>query len=237
MTPEQFVLGIVRDCNAKALFCGENFTFGAKAAGNPELLRKLCAPLGWKWWCCPWPVLRKNRSLPPASARRWRAATSRRQTPCWGCPTRSAFEVHHGAGLGRTLGCPPSTSSTRRGSSCHVSASISPGPRSGDTWYPSATGLGTRPTVNDDLSKVTCETFIPGFSGRPVWHRPGGGVLRLPQPQQKFDTLDELRDCINHAARRARSISSKRKNTVRLNGVFCLQKKGNTAILNRRICP
>ena len=46
MTPEQFVLGIVRDCNAKALFCGENFTFGAKAAGNPELLRKLCAPLG-----------------------------------------------------------------------------------------------------------------------------------------------------------------------------------------------
>ena len=46
LTPEQFVLGIVRDCNAKALFCGENFTFGAKAAGNPELLRKLCAPLG-----------------------------------------------------------------------------------------------------------------------------------------------------------------------------------------------
>ena len=46
MTPEQFVLGIVRDCNAKALFCGENFTFGAKAAGNPELLRKLCAPAG-----------------------------------------------------------------------------------------------------------------------------------------------------------------------------------------------
>ena len=46
LTPEQFVLGIVRDCNARALVCGENFTFGAKAAGNPELLRTLCAPLG-----------------------------------------------------------------------------------------------------------------------------------------------------------------------------------------------
>ena len=46
MTPEQFVLGIVRDCNAKALFLRRKLTFGAKAAGNPELLRKLCAPLG-----------------------------------------------------------------------------------------------------------------------------------------------------------------------------------------------
>ena len=26
-------------------------------------------------------------------------------------------------------------------------------------------GLGSRPTVNDDATKVTCETFIPGFSG------------------------------------------------------------------------
>ena len=42
LTPEQFVLGIVRDCRARALVCGENFTFGAKAAGNPELLRTLC---------------------------------------------------------------------------------------------------------------------------------------------------------------------------------------------------
>ena len=41
LTPEQFVLGIIRDCNARALFCGENFTFGAKAAGTPELLRQL----------------------------------------------------------------------------------------------------------------------------------------------------------------------------------------------------
>ena len=41
MTPEQFVLGIIRDCNARALFCGENFTFGARAAGTPELLRQL----------------------------------------------------------------------------------------------------------------------------------------------------------------------------------------------------
>ena len=32
--------------NAKQLFCGDNFTFGARAAGNVERLRELCAPLG-----------------------------------------------------------------------------------------------------------------------------------------------------------------------------------------------
>ena len=36
MTPEQFVYGIVQDCHAKALFCGENFTFGAKPPGPPS---------------------------------------------------------------------------------------------------------------------------------------------------------------------------------------------------------
>ena len=34
LSPEQFVRSIVENCHAKALFCGENFTFGAKAAGR-----------------------------------------------------------------------------------------------------------------------------------------------------------------------------------------------------------
>ena len=46
LSPEEFVRGIVENCHARALCCGENFTFGAKAAGTPELLRTLCAPLG-----------------------------------------------------------------------------------------------------------------------------------------------------------------------------------------------
>ena len=86
MTPEQFVLGIIRDCNARALFCGENFTFGARAAGTPELLRQLCAPLGVEVVVLPMAQF----------AGRW--------------------------------ACRPSTSSTRRASSCPGTASISPAP-------------------------------------------------------------------------------------------------------------
>ena len=145
MTPEQFVLGIIRDCNARALFCGENFTFGARAAGTPELLRQLCAPLG---------VPTINQLYP------------------------QGFQLpRYGIYITRT--------------------------RIGDRWYPSATGLGTRPTVNSDESKVTCETFIPGFTGDLYGTDPVVEFHAYLSPSKKFDTLDELRACIDHAAQRA----------------------------------
>lgn len=42
-------------------------------------------------------------------------------------------------------------------------------------WRPSATGLGTRPTVNGD--GVTCETFIPDFSGDIYGDQSAGALL------------------------------------------------------------
>lgn len=46
MTPEQFVYGIVQDCHARALFCGENFTFGAKGSGRPGSAAQALRPAG-----------------------------------------------------------------------------------------------------------------------------------------------------------------------------------------------
>ena len=71
-------------------------------------------------------------------------------------------------------------------------------------WYPSATGLGTRPTVNDDITQVTCETFIPDFKGDLYGQDPVGEFHAYLSPSKKLDNLDQLRDCIQNAARRAR---------------------------------
>ena len=47
LSPEDFVQRVLVDCfAARELFCGDNFTFGARAAGNVERLRELCKPLG-----------------------------------------------------------------------------------------------------------------------------------------------------------------------------------------------
>ena len=149
LSPEEFVRGIVENCHARALFCGENFTFGAKAAGTPELLRTLCAPLGVEVVVVP---MAQFEEKPVSSTR-----------------IRTALEGGDINGV----------------------------------WYPSATGLGSRPTVNDDATKVTCETFIPGFSGNLYGTDPVVEFYAYLSPSKKFDTLDQLRDCINDAARRA----------------------------------
>ena len=209
MTPEQFVLGIVRDCNAKALFCGENFTFGAKAAGNPELLRKLCAPLGVEVVVVPMAQFEEK----PVSSTRIRTALEGGDVPAanamLGMPYAIRFAVQHGAGLGRTLGVPTINQIYPAGFQMPRYGIYITRTRIGDTWYPSATGLGTRPTVNSDETKVTCETFIPDFSGDLYGTDPVVEFYAYLSPSKKFDTLDELKACIDHAARRAKAYFAK----------------------------
>ena len=203
MTPEQFVLGIIRDCNARALFCGENFTFGAKAAGTPELLRQLCAPLGVEVVVLPMAQFEEK----PVSSTRIRTALEGGDIPAanamLGMPYAIRFTVHHGAGLGRTLGVPTINQIYPQGFQLPRYGIYITRTRIGDRWYPSATGLGTRPTVNSDESKVTCETFIPGFTGDLYGTDPVVEFHAYLSPSKKFDTLDELRECIDHAAQRA----------------------------------
>ena len=204
MSPEQFVLGIVRDCRARALFCGENFTFGAKAAGNPDLLKKLCAPLGVEVVVVPMAQFEEK----PVSSTRIRTALEGGDIPAanamLGMPYAIRFAVHHGAGLGRTLGVPTINQIYPNGFQMPRFGIYITRTKIGDKWYPSATGLGTRPTVNADETKVTCETFIPDFSGDLYGNDPVVEFHAYLSPSKKFETLDQLRDCINHAAQRAK---------------------------------
>ena len=204
MSPEQFVLGIVRDCRARALFCGENFTFGAKAAGNPDLLKKLCAPLGVEVVVVPMAQFEEK----PVSSTRIRTALEGGDIPAanamLGMPYAIRFAVHHGAGLGRTLGVPTINQIYPNGFQMPRFGIYITRTKIGDRWYPSATGLGTRPTVNADETKVTCETFIPDFSGDLYGTDPVVEFHAYLSPSKKFETLDQLRDCINHAAQRAK---------------------------------
>ena len=204
MSPEQFVLGIVRDCRARALFCGENFTFGAKAAGNPDLLKKLCAPLGVEVVVVPMAQFEEK----PVSSTRIRTALEGGDIPAanamLGMPYAIRFAVHHGAGLGRTLGVPTINQIYPAGFQMPRFGIYITRTKIGDKWYPSATGLGTRPTVNADETKVTCETFIPDFSGDLYGTDPVVEFHAYLSPSKKFETLDQLRDCNNHAAQRAK---------------------------------
>ena len=127
-----------------------------------------------------------------------------------GMPYAIRFTVHHGAGLGRTLGVPTINQLYPQGFQLPRYGIYITRTRIGDRWYPSATGLGTRPTVNSDESKVTCETFIPGFTGDLYGTDPVVEFHAYLSPSKKFDTLDELRACIDHAAQRAQEYFAER---------------------------
>lgn len=203
LSPEQFVRSIVENCHAKALFCGENFTFGARAAGTPELLRQLCEPLGVEVVVVPMAQF-EGKTI---SSTRIRTALEGGDIPAanamLGMPYAIRFAVQHGAGLGRTLGVPTINQIYPQGYQMPRSGIYITRTRIDGVWYPSATGLGSRPTVNADETKVTCETFIPGFSGDLYGTEPVVEFHAYLNPSKKFDTLDELRDCIQTAARRA----------------------------------
>ena len=184
MTPEQFVYGIVQDCQAKALFCGENFTFGAKAAGTPDLLRRLCAPLGVEVVVVPMTQFEEK----PVSSTRIRTALEGGDIPAanamLGMPYAIRFAVQHGAGLGHTLGAhhqPDLSAGVPAAALRHLyhphqdRGEVVPlGHRAGHPAH------GERRYLQSDLRDLH-----PRFLRRPLRCRPGGGVPRLPQPQQK----------------------------------------------------
>ncbi len=90
LTPEDFVQKVLVGCfNAKQLFCGDNFTFGARAAGNVERLRELCAPLGIGVHIVPMAQYGGHTVSSTVFVPRWRRAVSTTPTPCSAHPTPS----------------------------------------------------------------------------------------------------------------------------------------------------
>ncbi len=185
------------------LFCGDNFTFGKKAAGNVQLLETLCARRGIRVVVVPMAHYKDEL----VSSTRIRATLEAGDVPAvkamLGRPYCIDFPVKHGKGLGRTLGFPTINQIYPQGFlqpkfGIYITRVCVDG-----RWYAGATGFGTRPTVNETGEGATCETFIPGYTGELYEQSPRVEFYEYIAPSRKFDTLQELTDCVNDAAARA----------------------------------
>ena len=206
LSPEEFVEKILRDSfDAKAVFCGDNFTFGKKAAGNVERLRALCTPLGIRVEVVPMALYEGV----PVSSTRIRAALAEGDIPAvnamLGRPYRIDFAVRHGKGLGRTLGFPTINQIYPEGFAQPKYGIYITRVKVNGQWYAGATGFGTRPTVNTTGQGATCETFIPDFSGQLYGEEPELEFYQYIAPSRKFDTLEQLTACVNDAAEKAKA--------------------------------
>lgn len=205
LSPEAFFLQLVEKLHARALCCGENFTFGAKAAGNVDTLRRLCQEHGVELIVVPL-LPYEGKAI---SSTRIRTALSAGDIPgvnaMLGRPFAIRFPVQHGQGLGKTLGCPTINQVFPEGYQLPLNGIYITRTCIDGVWYPSATGLGSRPTVNNDGTKITCETFIPDFSGDLYDTHPTVEFYTYLAPSRRFDTLDALKACIQDAANQAKA--------------------------------
>lgn len=206
LSPEQFVRDVLIGLyHAKAVFCGQNFTFGKNKAGNAAVLQTLCAAAGVT--VCTLPTALHEGA--PVSSTRIRAALAGGDLPganaMLGEAYRVDFPVRHGQGLGRTLGVPTINQVYPAGFQMPRYGIYITRVKIEGVWYAGATGLGTRPTVNKTGEGPTCETFIQGFSGNAYGEAPVLEFCRYLCPSRRFDTLDELRGCIRDAAEQSRA--------------------------------
>ncbi len=202
LNPEEFFNQMLREeYGAQAIFCGADFAFGKGRAGNPALLEQLCKQHGMHLSVLPVTLWNGEE----VSSSRIRAALERgdieEANALLGYPYEIDFPVVHGQKLGSTLGFPtlnqmfPPNRQTP-GIGVYITAVI----LDGKLW-PSATGYGPRPTVNG--LEVTCETFIPGFSGDLYGQNVTVRFYKKIAEIQKFETPQILADAVQSWAKQA----------------------------------
>lgn len=210
LSPEAFVQDILVGCfKAKAVFCGDNFTFGARAAGNVEMLKRLCAEQGIRVTVVEMARYRGK----VVSSTRIRAALEEGRVDdanaMLGTPYAVDWEVTHGKKVGTSkLGTPTINQNYPSGTLQPCCGVYLTRICIGGVWYPAATGIGPRPTVDREGAAVSCETYVPDFSGNVYGQHPVLEFHKYLCPVRKFDSLQALADLINTAAARSRAYFS-----------------------------
>lgn len=201
---ERFLYMLRSELCAQVISCGEDFSFGKKAAGNTALLSAFCNENGMELQITPAVLYRGER----VSSTRIRDAIEKGKiaevTEMLGRPFSFEFEVVHGNHLGRTIGIPTINQPFPDGfilprfgvyaSAVHVDGNI----------YCGVTNIGVKPTVGSE--RALSETWLPDFSGDLY-----GKTLRLEllgfiRDERKFPSLEVLRGVIEENAVTAREI-------------------------------
>lgn len=189
---------------AGAICCGENYTFGKGRLGTPALLQALCTEFSVQLFVAPTAVALGA----PVSSTRIRGFLQNGEiesaNALLGRRFSYAFEVVHGDRRGRTLDFPtinqffPSDFAVPK-YGVYASQVYMDG-----VYHAAVTNIGVRPTIGTKTPRS--ETCILGFSGDLYGQSPEVELLSYLRPEQKFDSLEALREAIRKDSHRASEI-------------------------------
>ena len=195
---------LVGELGVGKLSCGENYSFGYKGAGTPELLKTLCEKEGIE--------LDIAKTLmydgEPVSSTRIRDCLKDGDVEAANNMLERDYsftaDVIHGDERGRKLGFPTANQDLSENvcilkhgvyaSYVHIENGL----------YPSVTNIGIRPTV--DGTKPVSETHVFGYDGELYEKSLQVFFIKRIRDEQKFASLDELSKAIERDTKEAKKL-------------------------------
>lgn len=205
LSPRDFVEKVlVRGLHVKWLMVGDDFCFGARRAGDFEMLRKAGAEYGFEVHSLPAVEHEGVRISSSAVREALGQGDFARASELLGHPYAISGHVVHGQKLGRTIGFPTMnlriTHKRPTVSGIFVVQVHGLGPQP----LPGVASLGVRPTV-DDSGRVLLETWIFDYDQQCYGRLARVELLHKLRDEQKFDGLDALVAAIKNDAEQARA--------------------------------
>ncbi|HEX4916739.1 MAG TPA: bifunctional riboflavin kinase/FAD synthetase [Limnobacter sp.] len=192
LSPEAFVEDVLlKQLNAKQVWVGDDFRFGAKRAGDFEMLKALGNKHGFT--VSDLAEVKTNGTRVSSSNIReaLKAGDVTTATHMLGHPLVYSGHIVHGKKLGRTLGFPTMNlriagrASALTGILAVWVHGLEPQP------LPAVASMGVRPTV-EQSDQILLETFIPDWQGNAYGKLLRIEVLAHIRPEQHFDSLDAM---------------------------------------------
>ena len=203
---QDFLEGLLED-GAAGFVCGDDFRFGFRGEGTAEKLAEFCRERDLSWAVVP---ARKLNDVTVSSThirQLLEAGLMEKAAEFLGHPHFLTGKVLKGRQLGRTIGIPTANLTIPEGVvvpkfgvyACEVIAE--------GKSYLAVTNIGTRPTVGG--SHVTVEPWILDFEGDLYNKYIMISFHAFLRPEQKFDSLEDLKAEIHKNAEKTRLLLQK----------------------------
>ncbi len=207
-SPDDFIQKtLVKGLNVKWLMVGEDFCFGAKRAGNVELLKQAGVQCGFTVETLP--LITNNGTRISSSAVRDALAQGdfRTSQALIGHPYTISGRVIYGQQLGRTLGFPTLNMRIAHQRPAVTGIFVVQVHGLSDQPLPAVASLGVRPTV-ENAGRVLLETHVFNYHQSCYGKLVTIEFLQKIRDEQKFSDLASMTAAIEQDATRARDYFS-----------------------------
>ena len=203
-TPWEKFLEELLEYGAAGFVCGQDFRFGARGAGNSEMLRQFCLERNLPCVIVPEQALDGVRISSTYIRRQLETGDMTTAVRFLGHPYTLTGQVVRGQQIGRTLGVPTANILLPDGIVVPKFGVYACRCLVDGKWYPAVTNVGTRPTVSG--TGITVEPWILDYTGDLYGSAITLEFYRFLRPEQKFPDLEALRQQIHRDAEETRQL-------------------------------